>query len=68
MNNVTLEERAKDLRRQYHREYQRNWRNKHREHLRIYQRKWRAAHPEKAKEYRDNYWLKKAREQESQGG
>ena len=56
---MTLDEKARELRNAYQREYRSKhpeFREKHRE----YTRKWRQAHPEKRKEYQRRYWEKKA--------
>lgn len=58
-----LQEKAKALRREYNRKYQREWRKKNRTRLKIYQREWRKAHPEKVRKYTQNHWKKRALEE-----
>lgn len=53
---TATETRARELKR----EYARQWREKHREHTREYARQWRAANPEKNKEYIKRYWERRA--------
>lgn len=53
-----LQEKARELRN----EYQRNWNHKNRDKVREYQRKWRMKNKSKTKASRDRYWLKKAAE------
>ena len=53
-----LQEKARELRN----EYQRNWNHKNRDKVREYQRKWRMKNKSKAKASRERYWLKKAAE------
>lgn len=59
MEVIRLLEHAKELQR----EYQRKWRTKNREKLRASHKAWRDANPEKIQQYRQNYWIKKAKEQ-----
>jgi len=49
---------AKELRRQYMRE----WRKKNRDKCNAYLRNWRERNKEKVREYNRRYWLKKALE------
>ena len=60
---MTLDEKARELRNAYHREYLKEYIRTHpefREKQREYTRKWRQTHPEKRKEYQRRYWEKKA--------
>lgn len=60
---MTLDEKARELRNAYHREYLKEYIRTHpefREKQREYTRKWRQAHPEKRKECQRRYWEKKA--------
>ena len=52
---VTKEEKAREARRAYAREYAK----KNREKLREYRKKWEKENPEKVKSYQLNYWSKK---------
>jgi hypothetical protein len=59
---VTLEEeKARELKNKYYRE----WRRRNKNKWNAYLRAWRKAHPEKTKLYYKNYWLKKARQMEA---
>lgn len=42
------------------REYMRAWRKKNAHSINAYNREWRKNNPEKTKQYRANYWSKKA--------
>ena len=52
----SLQEKALELRREYHR----NWRKKHEAHVKEYNRRWRAENQAKIKANRERYWLEKA--------
>lgn len=54
-----LSTRAQAARRQYNRE----WKRKHREHVNEYMRNWSKQNPEKMKAYQKAYWERKAKEQ-----
>lgn len=56
---MTIDEKARELRNAYQREYRRKHPEIRKKQLE-YTRKWKQAHPEKQKEYRRRYWEKKA--------
>lgn len=56
---MTIDEKARELRNAYQREYRRKHPDIRKKQLE-YTRKWKQAHPEKQKEYRRRYWEKKA--------
>ncbi len=68
-----MDERAKQLKREYQRQYRENnreqineakrkWRAKNADKVREKVREWNAKNPDKLKQYRDNYWNRKAME------
>lgn len=59
---MILEEKKKELQR----EYLRSWRKKNREKVNAYAREWRRKNPDRDKEIRDRYWENKVREAEEQ--
>lgn len=59
MNNNTIEEKAKELRREYFREY----REKNKERIKEVNRAWRKANPH----YASNYWIRKAEKELKEG-
>jgi CxxC motif-containing protein len=51
-----LSEEAKEARREYHRQWNKNNRDK----VNTYQKNWRCANPEKKKRLEEKYWERKA--------
>lgn len=49
-----------DRARELQREYMREWRKAHREHTRAYCKQWRQKNRERCKEYQRRYWEKRA--------
>lgn len=61
-NQKTVEEIAREKKRQYYQEYYR----KNRKKINEQKREWRAANPDKVRQYNENYWLRKAEELKAQ--
>ena len=53
---MTTDEKIKELKRQY----QREWKAKNRDKCNEYHRRWRRKNPDKIREYNLRYWQKKA--------
>ena len=60
MNNGELSVAAKEIRRNYHRQ----WRKENRQHINNYHRQWRKENRDKVKEYNKRYWENLAKEQQ----
>ena len=60
LNNVNTEEKVRQARAEYQREYYK----KNKRRLREYQNKWRKDNPERVKQYNTNYWLKQSEVQD----
>lgn len=58
---MTEEEKIREAKNAYHREY----RKKNRKRIRENQKKWREENSAKINEYNRNYWLKKAQGKEA---
>lgn len=61
---ITLTDEAKEARRAY----QRKWRKDNRTAIREYQRNWRNANPDRVKQYQEEYWARKAQQNQTEGG
>lgn len=55
---------ADELKKEYYREYQREWRKNNREKIKAYHKNWRAKNKDKIKKYTDSYWQRKAEDME----
>lgn len=62
MSDIKLSAAAKEMRREYHRQ----WRKENREHINNYHRQWREENREKVKEYNKRYWENLAKEQQEE--
>lgn len=56
MNNNIIEQKAKELQKEYFREY----REKNHEKLLEYNRAWRKNNPQKVRDNTSSYWIRKA--------
>lgn len=61
---TNIERVAKEVRNAYMRDYKRNMSEEQKQKHRDYQKQWRRRNPEKTKQHQENYWIRKAREQQ----
>lgn len=57
-----MDEKAKEVRRLYMRQYSKKYREENLEKILKRQREWRANNRDKCREYEARYWMKKAHE------
>lgn len=57
-----MDNRAKEERNAYMRDYMAEYRKKNKERINAQKREWNKHNPDKLKEYRERYWERKAKE------